>query len=172
MKIQKIYSTIFLFIIIFQPSFSYAVQFELKDISNKVISCDSPLLVSSPAGTCLIAPDNTFQATVTLEENETEDMLENLHIVITNKKGEFYEYNPRGGNLWKKIPPENLNGNILLTSSFPKLPFETRSISRQIHLDNFESKDDIEFFLGVRSNRSSGFKQGHVKKVKEFKKAK
>ncbi len=171
MKMQKVYPTIFILIILFIPSFSYAVQFELEDISNKVISCDTPLLANFPDGTCLIAPDNTFQATVVLEENETEEVLENLHVVILNKKGEFYEYNPRGGELWKKVPRENLDGNILLTSSFPKLPFETHSISRQIHLDNFELKDNIELFLSVRPNQSSGFKQAHVKKVKEFKKA-
>jgi hypothetical protein len=144
-----------------------ATEASAVDISNKVLTCDSSLLAGQPAGACLVAPNGTLFVTVTLEAHENADVLDNLHVVIYSE-GRYYEYDPimsrPNTNLWKEVSNDKLQAK-LFTSSFQKMPFETRGIARQIALGDFATKKGAKVFVGVRSNKSSGFEPETVKEV-------
>ncbi len=72
----------------------YAIEIIAEDVSNKVVSCDSPLLEGKPPGTCIAIPDGTLFITVTLEEGDNPDILDNMHIAIRSE-GRNYQYQPK-----------------------------------------------------------------------------
>ncbi len=146
----------------------YAVEIIAEDVSNKVVSCDSPLLEGKPPGTCIAIPDGTLSITVTLEEGDNPDILDNMHIAI-HSEGRNYQYQPKStsSELWGEIPEEHLQGKILLTDSIPPFSFETHSVGRQIHLGRFASIPGTKVYVGVRANYESGFMPGMIQKVFE-----
>jgi hypothetical protein len=152
-------------------SAAFAVKMEVEDISNKIVTCDSqsPHLQDKPPGTCLIVPENTLQLRLTLEPGDKTEDLDSTHIVLQDK-GEYYQYNTGGnGGGWKKIGVnEFATGATPLPFSFPRLPFETTTVVRPIHLDDFAQRKGAKIIVGVRAHSKTGFDANKVKQVHEI----
>jgi len=157
-------------------SLALAVQVEVEDVSNKVITCDhaNPFLAQQPAGACWANPEATLMVTVKLEAKDPANALDNIHVVIQSN-GENFQYNTQpdgteeGAKLWKKININGLVGTPPLVSSFQRGSLDTdpSSITRQVSLGEFYHQAGAKVYVGVRANDSAGFTADGIKEVFE-----
>lgn len=70
MKLELVLGTSLMFSGMLTATSAYAAQFAVKDVSNTTITCDSPLLRYSPAGSCLGYGPNTLLLTITTASDE------------------------------------------------------------------------------------------------------
>jgi hypothetical protein len=69
-----------------------AVQYEVKDISGRIVTCTGPLLASFRPGTCIGIPQGTLEITATLEDGEDTSAIEELNYTI-RYNNDHYRFN-------------------------------------------------------------------------------
>ncbi len=149
-------------------SWAMAVQFSVEDISNRVVTCDSPLLVNARPGSCLVVPSGTLWVTATLEAEDQPDVLDNLYFVFQDN-GRFFQYrsdaNVAPTERWQETSIDGSAGMPPLASSSQRFPFETTAVGRKVNLGHFSSRKGAKLFIGVRSNNSAEFARGTVREI-------
>ena len=151
-------------------SWAMAVQFSVEDISNRVVTCNSPLLVNARPGSCLVVPSGTLWVTATLDAEDQQDVLDNLYFVV-QENGRFFQYrsdaNVAPTERWQETSIDGRAGMPPLAPSSQRFPFETTAVGRKVNLGHFSSRKGAKLFVGVRSNNSVGFTAGTVKELFE-----
>jgi hypothetical protein len=147
-----------------------AIHVSVEDISNKVLTCDSPLLTGQPSGTCIAASAATLWITVTLEDGDNPNSLDNVHIVVQSN-GHTFQYSPWSSDatqLWSEFSVNGLMVTTPIVASFQRAAFDSKdSVSRQVHLGDFYSQKGSKVYIAVRANASAGFTSDSIKEVFE-----
>ena len=149
-------------------SWAMAVQFSVEDISNRVVTCNSPLLANARPGSCLVVPSGTLWVTATLDAEDQPDVLDNLYFVV-QENGQFFQYrsdaNVAPTERWQETSIDGRAGMPPLAPSSQRFPFETTAVGRKINLGHFSSRKGAKLFVGVRSNNSAEFTRGSVREI-------
>ncbi len=90
-----------------------AAQFDVKDVSNTVISCNSPLSLGPLAGACLGYGPKVLLVTVTTAPGEFELRCFGQYCapaydayVVAGYRGQFYIYAENGWPKWQLLPAD------------------------------------------------------------------
>lgn len=154
---------------------AFALQLTAADVSNQIVSCDSPLLHDKPAGSCLANPADTLVVTAKLDAGDDPSML-NLVYVLLRKGGQTYLYNgdptapaamgQAGIGRWKRTSMAFDTTLVAAdASTFVRAPFETDTVSRQVSIADIKSLKGAEVWVGVRKADGTVFPAGASKKV-------
>lgn len=142
------------------------VQIVAEDVSNKVLTCNSPLLVGKPAGSCIVEPPNTLIVTAKLDAGEDASILNKMY-VATSVNGKYIQYvndpNLSVASRWVERP--NIAALQPSTATFEKAPFEMMIVSRQVRFDQLSGIKGAEIYVGVNESDDHPFTEKNFKKV-------
>lgn len=108
--------------------------------------------------------------TIKLDEGESPELLNNVHIIIEHK-GQFYQYKSIHSGVWEAISIKGLMTSPELKASLGRPPWEdpkSRELSRQFPLHEFYAVG-TKVYVGIRANDTAGFLDGSIKEAFEIK---
>jgi hypothetical protein len=135
-----------------------AVQYEVKDISGRIVTCTGPLLASFRPGTCIGIPQGTLEITATLEDGEDTSAIEELNYTI-RYNNDHYRFNSEANTpyqaRWQRIDGMEMMPRFAsqVAPSTIRRAFEGRSIVRMIPLGDFYKKEGAQ--LLIQATRST-----------------
>ncbi len=108
-------------------------------------------------------PDNALSILVELEENETSDLFDNVHVILVDTNGEVYEYS---NSSWEGPMEEaSADGRVLFSFPYPQFPSNAppeTHVEVHVTFSKFTSHKGARIFIGLRPNRLAGFAEGAV----------
>lgn len=163
---NSIIRNIAFFAIFIVPFTASGVQITAEDVSNKIVTCNSPLLVGKPAGSCIVEPPNTLIVTAKLDAGEDASILNKMY-VATSVNGKYIQYvnDPHVSVASRWVASSNIAALRPSTATFEKAPFETMIVSRQVRFDQLTDIKGAEIFVGVNESDDHPFTERNFKKV-------
>lgn len=142
------------------------VQITAEDVSNKIVTCNSPLLVGKPAGSCIVEPPNTLIVNAKLDVGEDASILNRMY-VVTWVNGKYIQYvnDPRVSVASRWVASPSTASLRPSTATFEKAPFETTIMSRQVRFDQLSGLKGAEIYVGVNESDDRPFTEKNFKKV-------
>lgn len=151
-----------------------AVQFTVEDISNRIITCEGPLVQNFKPGTCISIPDATLAITATLDVGEDVSALNELDYVILHGGNAYHfesDTTSEASDRWRQmaaVPPYASTLSFKRASS-QRLPFETQAVWRMVPMGQYYKQKGAQLFVGARENANAVFHPARVKMVHEVK---
>lgn len=149
-----------------------AVQFTVEDISNRIVTCEGPLVQNLRPGTCISIPDATLAITATLDAGEDVSVLNELDYVIFHG-GNAYHFEPDAANeasdRWHQMTLVPSYASTFERTSSQRMPFETQSVWRMVPMGQYHKQKGVQLYVGARENANAGFHPARVRMVYEVK---
>lgn len=163
MKSFQLITTLFALTIF--SSTTTAVQVSIADATNQPPQCGYENHPFLKPGECGHVPKGTLSVTVTLDDSEKLEMLDNVHVVIENN-GEYFQYKTLGGSGWEAIKIDGLTTSPEFKTSYNRFPPNSpfRFSTREVYLGEFY-EEGTKVFVGVRANDTAGFVEGSIKEA-------
>jgi hypothetical protein len=142
MKLEAVLGTCLLFAAMLMTPSASAAQFAVKDVSNTIITCDSPLLQHLRAGTCIGYGPKTLLLTITAAPNEFKLRCSGQFCspgydtyIVALYQGRPYLYT-YGWPRWQLLPADVSNARPTIPW---RLPFSSLTFSGKIeYSDTFQ----------------------------------
>ncbi len=159
-----------LFVLTSLSKVTMAVQYEVKDISGRIVTCTGALLTNFKPGTCIGIPQGTLEITATLEDEEDSTVIDELNYTI-RYNNDHYRFNSEANTSsqarWQRIDGTEAMRPIAsqAVASTIRRPFEGRTIVRMIPMGEFYNKKGAQLFIQATENAAKQSKPAEPKIV-------